>query len=126
MWTLIGVIQMRKQYQRCIILNLSALGVAAAVMLGLPPHAFPQGPVTAGDQLPSRSWMDKTMAPDRRADLLIEQLTLDEKISLVHGGAVYHGPQSAQPPASLGGAGYVPGIPRLGISDLQMTEPLTH
>jgi beta-glucosidase len=37
---------------------------------------------------------------------LIAVLTLDEKISLVHG---------ATDPASLGQAGYLPGVPRLGI-----------
>ena len=30
-------------------------------------------------------WMDKARSADERASLLIEQLTLDEMISLVHG-----------------------------------------
>jgi beta-glucosidase len=57
------------------------------------------------------------LSPDRRADSLIEQMTLDEKITLVHGVV---GPLAQQ--YSLGGAGYVPGIPRLGIPALQMTD----
>lgn len=61
--------------------------------------------------------MDKSLSPDQRADLVIEQMTLDEKIALVHG---IEGPVAKQ--ASLGGAGYVPGIPRLGIPALQMTD----
>jgi len=49
--------------------------------------------------------------------MVIQQMTLDEKITLVHG---MEGPLAQQ--YSLGGAGYVPGIPRLGIPVLQMTD----
>ena len=62
-------------------------------------------------------WMNRSLSPDRRADLLIEQMTLEEKITLVHGA---DGPQMRE--HSLGGAGYVPGILRLGIPALQMTD----
>ena len=86
------------------------LGLAAALAFAQSPREV-KGP-----------WMDKSLAPDKRADLLLGQMTLDEKIQLVHGGASYAGPQSVQPPQSLGGAGWVPGIPRLGIPDLQMTD----
>jgi len=78
-----------------------------------PPPARPSGP-----------WMDKSLSPDERAALLVKQLTLDEKISLVHGiGWEYllGGPE-ALPARSLGGAGFIPGIPRLGIPDLQMAD----
>jgi beta-glucosidase len=75
--------------------------------------AAPQGP-----------WMDKTLSPDQRADLLISQMTLDEKISLLHGlGRRPPGSPESQPATrSLGGAGFIPGIPRLGIPDLQMAD----
>jgi beta-glucosidase len=67
--------------------------------------------------------MDKTLSPDQRADLVISQMTLDEKISLLHGLGRAPGPPESQPPTrSLGGAGYIPGIPRLGIPDLQMAD----
>jgi len=69
-----------------------------------------------------KPWMDKTLSPDGRADLLIGQMTLKEKIHLIHGGTNYKGLESPIPPGSLGGAGWVPGIPRLGIPDLQMTN----
>lgn len=65
-------------------------------------------------QLASQPWMNKSLSPDARADLLIQQMTLDEKIQMVHGVIGGQG--------SLGGAGFVPGIPRLGIPDLQMTD----
>jgi beta-glucosidase len=73
---------------------------------------------------PKGPWMDKTMSPDKRADLVVGQMTLDEKTSLLHGGgwrALFGGPD-APPTRSLGGAGFIPGIPRLGIPDLQMAD----
>ncbi|MDO8379962.1 beta-glucosidase [Phenylobacterium sp.] len=68
----------------------------------------------------TEAWMDKTLSPDARAKLLIEQLTLDEMISLLHG------PMPAMvspPPADAAmGAGYVPGVERLGIPPLNETD----
>jgi len=65
--------------------------------------------------------MNVALPPDQRADLVMQQMTLDEKIGLVHGAEdySYRTPQRGQP---LGGAGWVPGIPRLGIPPLQMTD----
>ncbi len=80
--------------------------------------AFPQ----SADQPVSGPWTDKSLSPDQRADLLLEQLTLDEKLQLVHGGSPYMGESTPQPARSLGGAGWIPGIPRLGIPDFQMTD----
>ncbi|MBZ5669307.1 MAG: glycoside hydrolase family 3 C-terminal domain-containing protein [Acidobacteriia bacterium] len=73
---------------------------------------------------PKGPWMDKSLSPDKRADLVIGQMTLDEKISLLHGGGwkeLLGGPDTL-PTRSLGGAGFIPGIPRLGIPDLQMSD----
>jgi len=70
---------------------------------------------------PTGPWMNIALSPDERAALLVRQLTFDEKISLVHGtgwDAIF----GTLPPRSLGGAGFVPGIPRLGIPDLQMAD----
>jgi beta-glucosidase len=75
-------------------------------------------------QKPTGPWMDKTLSPDQRADLLVKALTLDEKISLLHGngwGEILAGPDK-MPARSLGGAGFIPGIPRLGIPDQQMAD----
>ena len=68
-------------------------------------------------------WLDKTLPPDQRADLLIAQMTLDEKIQLVHGtgwGAMR--PGSPIPPGSNEGAGFVPGIERLGIPAINLAD----
>ena len=67
--------------------------------------------------------MDKTLPPDQRADLLIAVMTLDEKIQLVHGtgwGALR--PGAPVPPGSNEGAGFVPGIDRLGIPPVNMAD----
>ncbi|WP_330329279.1 glycoside hydrolase family 3 C-terminal domain-containing protein [Streptomyces sp. NBC_00536] len=48
-----------------------------------------------------------------RVDALLERLTLDEKTALLHG---------AVDPAPLGQAGYVPGVPRLGIPPLRLAD----
>ncbi|MGW7236296.1 beta-glucosidase [Streptomyces sp. NPDC054804] len=48
-----------------------------------------------------------------RVERLIARLTLDEKISLLHG---------TTDPGSLGQAGYVPGVPRLGIPPLRLAD----
>ncbi|MBW5486145.1 beta-glucosidase family protein [Streptomyces bambusae] len=44
---------------------------------------------------------------------LVAAMTLDEKISFVHG---------ADDPEQLGQSGYIPGVPRLGIPALRMTD----
>ena len=62
--------------------------------------------------------MDKSLSPDQRADLVVAQMTLDEKIQLVHGV----GRDAAMAPHSNGGVGMVAGIPRLGLPDLQMAD----
>ena len=62
-------------------------------------------------------WSDKSLPSDQRADLLVQQMTLEEKLSLVHGD---QGEESLK--KWLGGAGYVPGVPRLGIPALQMSD----
>ena len=67
-------------------------------------------------------WSDKSLSPDSRADLVIAQMTLDEKIQFLHGsgGAGFGGGQPA--PRSLGGAGFVRGLQRLGIPDINMAD----
>jgi len=92
--------------------------LSSALLAGTLFPAFPQ----AAGQPVTGPWTDKNLSPDQRADLLLEQLTLDEKLTLVHGGAPYMGPATPQPAQSLGGAGWIPGIPRLGIPDFQMTD----
>ena len=72
---------------------------------------------------PSPSWMNASLSPDLRAEAVMKQLTLDEKIQLVHG--IGWGPLKAGspiPPDNNGGAGEVLGIARLGIPPLQQAD----
>ena len=64
----------------------------------------------------SRPWMNPGLSAEERAELVVKQLTLDEKLALLHGNGMAHNPQWTMPLTHLanGGAGYVEGVPRLG------------
>lgn len=65
-------------------------------------------------------WSDASLSPDERADMVIKEMTLDEKISLLHGqGMPFF---STGPTESNGGAGYMDAVPRLGIPAIQMAD----
>jgi len=71
----------------------------------------------------NRPWMNTSLSPDERAALVVKVMTLDEKITLLHGtGHEGLGPMSPLSSGSNGGAGYVVGIPRLGIPGIQMSD----
>ncbi len=71
----------------------------------------------------SQPWMNPSLSPDERASLVLKEMTLDEKISLLHGtGMTGLSPLSPKAVHSNGGAGYVVGVPRLGIPDIQMSD----
>ncbi|MFH8467257.1 beta-glucosidase [Streptomyces sp. NPDC017991] len=81
---------------------LRLLGGATAVALA----------ATTGSPAPARAAV-REPAAGRRVEGLLAQLTLDEKISLLHG---------APDPESLGQAGHVPGVARLGIPPLRLAD----
>ncbi len=68
-------------------------------------------------------WSNSSLDPDERASMVVKEMTLDEKISMLHGtGMDGLSPISPLIVHSNGGAGYVPGIPRLGIPAIQMSD----
>jgi beta-glucosidase len=70
-----------------------------------------------------RPWMNTSLSPDERAALVVKAMTLDEKVSLLHGtGMSGLGPVSPLAVHSNGGAGYVVGVARLGIPAIQMSD----
>jgi beta-glucosidase len=70
-----------------------------------------------------QAWMDSSLDPDTRADLMIHEMTLDEKIQLVHGdGWGVLRKDSRVAPGHNGGAGFVPGIPRLHLPDINLAD----
>jgi len=79
--------------------------------------------LAAAQGSPAHPWMDNSLSPDQRADLVIKEMTLDEKITIVTG---YLGFATDSYYPSLFGSlkpsegahcadGFVFGIPRLGI-----------
>lgn len=86
------------------------------ILATLPAAALAAAPPAA------RPWMDRTLDPDRRAALLEERMTVEEKLTIVHGpmGRAVLGKPA--PEGALGGAGFIPGVPRLGIPALQETD----
>jgi beta-glucosidase len=72
----------------------------------------------------ARPWMNPGLAPEERADMVLKQLTLDEKLALLHGNGMAHVPQWTMPltPLTNGGAGYVEGVPRFGIPPLIISD----
>jgi beta-glucosidase len=69
-------------------------------------------------QAPKGPWMDKNLPPDQRADMVVAQMTLDEKILLAHGSGGF----AAAGARSNGGAGMISGIERLGLPDVQLAD----
>jgi beta-glucosidase len=85
--------------------------------------ARPQTPAQPPAQQAPQPWMNPSLDPDTRADLMIHEMTLDEKIQLVHGagwGVLRAGAPVA--PGHNGGAGFVPGIPRLRLPDINLAD----
>lgn len=76
---------------------LTGAAAAAAATGPLPTSARAAEPPTAGS----------------RVDDLLARLTLDEKLTFLHG---------AKDPRSLGQAGWIPGVPRLGIPPLRLAD----
>jgi beta-glucosidase len=91
------------------------------------PAAQKPKPAAAASLAPP--WMNTALTPDQRADLIHAQMTRDEELTLVHGYLGIYVPNRTyrmQPEAMRGdlpnSAGYVPGIPRLGIPALNESD----
>ncbi len=61
-------------------------------------------------------------AAPQRAQMALDQMTEQEKLSLVHGVIAAPWGGKPRPEGSIGSAGYVSGVPRLGIPALQETD----
>jgi beta-glucosidase len=74
-----------------------------------------------------RPWLDAERSPDERAELALAAMTLDEQVSLLHGPMAISVPVPGLkavtlPADAVPAAGYVPGVPRLGIPALRETD----
>ena len=102
--------------------SLSAIVVLVNVVLAC--VLFPSRLQSSPQDKPSaHPWMNSSLSPDERAAMVLKEMTIDEKITLLHGtGMQGLSPMSPLAIFSNGGAGYVPGIPRLGIPAIQMSD----
>jgi beta-glucosidase len=77
-----------------------------------------------GQHTDARPWMDATLPAEQRAELVLQQMTLSEKIALLHGNGMAHASQWQMPltAESNGGAGMVEGVERLGIPRLYLSD----
>lgn len=72
---------------------------------------------------PTGPWMNTTLSADERADLVLKEMTLDEKIALLHGvGMPTEDPLTPENAPSNRGVGYAVGVPRLGIPGIDMSD----
>jgi beta-glucosidase len=83
--------------------------------------------VTASAGIAQRAdwpWMNSNLSPEERADLVLKQLTIDEKLALLHGNGMARVPKWQMPLSQLtnGGEGYVEGVKRLGIPSLVISD----
>jgi len=103
--------------------KISVLAVAIALISGAPSFAAdaPKADAKkAGAEAP-KPWMNKKLTAEQRTDLVLKEMTMDEKLKLVFG---YFGTDAPwknfkRPVESITqSAGFVYGIPRLGIPNL--------
>jgi len=101
-------------------------GTSLLLLFCLGTPGFSQGPGHAhgmGADKPTGPWMDTSLSPDTRAGMVLKELTLDEKITLIHGaGFAGMTPLSPNRVYSNGGVGFTMGIPRLGIPGIDMSD----
>lgn len=100
-------------------------GMTCLLMAALLGTAAPLPMATAQTVDETRPWMNTGKTAAERANLVLQAMSLDEKKLLVFG---YFGSpmkdRNYTPPAEarMGSAGYVPGIPRLGIPPQWLTD----
>ena len=100
--------------------NTKALTVSLLILLLIkgPSAAAQEASETALPPVTSRPWMNTSLSADERTNLLAKQMTMEEELLLVFGYYSSDAPwkKSKKPEGGLPqSAGYVPGIPRLGI-----------
>ena len=98
------------------------LGLALALSQVAVP-ALGQQDMQGNSQAKNQPWMNTSLPTDERADMVLKEMTLDEKIGLVHGEGM---PGWGKPRPNWylgnGGAGFVLGLERLGIPMIQMSD----
>jgi beta-glucosidase len=97
-----------------------ALLIGTIATYALVTAAAQTAPAKSAQTMP---WMNQSLSPDERAEMVLQQMTLDEKLQLVHGtgwGVLREG--APVPAGSNHGAGFMAGIPRLGIPNINQAD----
>ena len=105
-------------------LRRAALGISAFAFLSLFCLALP-GFAQRRQQPPKPTgpWMNPALSADERADLVLKEMTLDEKVALLHGvGMPTDDAVTPENAPSNRGVGYAVGVPRLGIPGIDMSD----
>ncbi|SOB86385.1 beta-glucosidase [Sphingomonas guangdongensis] len=103
----------------------AAMLLAAAAMITGATGGFGQERRAPAASAGERPWMNTALTAEQRVALLLPRMTADEKVTLMLG---YFGtdfpPRQFKAPAEAraGSAGYVPGVPRLGIPPQWQTD----
>ena len=114
-----------------------ALVASAAFVSCLPAAAAAQLKPVAAENEVAKPWLDPSLSPEARARAAVAAMTLDEKLRLVFGYSDQAVTDVAKVPDDIvsaelktyvqtravkGSAGFVPGVPRLGIPDQTQTD----
>jgi len=101
----------------------AGFGIAAAIFVFFLCLANPANAQRHQQPTPTGPWMNASLSPDERADLVLKEMTLDEKIALLHGvGMPTEDPVTPENAPSNRGVGYAVGVPRLGIPGIDMSD----
>ncbi len=104
--------------------------LATAPALAQTTNNAPQAATRPTDGPQARPWMDRSLDADARTELVLKEMTLDEKLQLTFGyfstkadwqrtaTKNYEMPKDGLPDS----AGFIPGIPRLGIPNQWQTD----
>jgi len=108
-------------------IGICVLAACVAVILGLATTVYAQHRMHGQQVKEDRNhpWMNASLSPDERAEMVLKEMKLDEKIDLLHGMGMPGWPrevQNPEPELGNGGAGFILGIPRLGIPIIQMSD----
>jgi beta-glucosidase len=103
---------------------LGSLAIATACSIAAAGAQATSTQQQSASQPEARPWMNRSLSPDERASLVLKEMTLDEKLSLLHGNGMAREPQWTMPLTSQsnGGAGYIAPIARLGIPAVDISD----
>ena len=79
-----------------------------------------QKPTAGETSRAGEPWRDKSLSAAARAAALVKAMTLQEKLAYVHG--LFPNKIDPRPADMVPSAGYVPGVPRLGIPTLRESD----